>query len=148
LFPEHKQRGQNEMQLTVRHADGSEAKLPTFYPRTLGLHPTQIYETISMILLLFVLLSYYPFKRRDGAVMVVFMLAYAVHRYLNEMLRTDTDPVAFGLTLSQNISILCFAVGAAAGIYLWRRPLPAPAAPAAPSSFSGEPQATAAPHSR
>ena len=41
-------------------------RLPAFVPRTLGLHPTQLYETISMGLCLFLLLSFYPFRRHDG----------------------------------------------------------------------------------
>jgi phosphatidylglycerol---prolipoprotein diacylglyceryl transferase len=96
--------------------------LPTFTPTSIGLHPTQIYETISMCLLLFFLLSYYPFRRHDGEMLVLLMLCYGVHRFLNEMLRTDTDPVAFGLTLSQNISILILIAGVLLGIAVWRRP--------------------------
>ena len=90
----------------MRHPDGTKQTLPAAYPKTIGLHPTQIYESISMGLLLLVLLAYYPLKRHDGTVFILFMAAYAVHRFLNEMLRTDTDPVAFGMTLSQNGSIL------------------------------------------
>jgi prolipoprotein diacylglyceryltransferase len=56
--------------------------------------------------------------------MVLFMLAYAVHRFLNEMLRTDTDPVAFNMTLSQNISILVLAAGIILGIVVWTRSPP------------------------
>ena len=101
------------------------AKFPVtigpFRPLTLGLNPTQIYETISMVLLLFFMLSYYPLKRYDGSVMVFFMLGYGVHRFLNEMLRTDTDPVAFNMTLSQNISIVVLIAGLVLGAIVWRR---------------------------
>lgn len=92
-------------------------------PRTLPLHPTQIYESISMILLLLVLFAYEPFRRRDGMVMAVFMIGYPVHRFLNEMLRNDTDPVAFGMTLSQNGSLLLFLAGLSLFIWLWRQPV-------------------------
>jgi phosphatidylglycerol:prolipoprotein diacylglycerol transferase len=114
--------GDNGMQLTVLRGD-AEVKLPPFMPTSIGLNPTQPFETISMCLLLFFMLSYYPYKRRDGELMVVLLLVYAVHRFLNEMLRTDTDPVAFGLTLSQNISIGIFAAGVALAIVVSRRPL-------------------------
>jgi len=117
-------RGLNDVQMSVERG-GKTVDLPAFAPRTIGLHPTQIYETISMSLMTFLLLSYYPYKRRDGLIMVVFMLGYAVHRFLNEMLRTDTDPVAFGMTLSQNISILIFVSGLMLGaLALYRRPGP------------------------
>src|SRR6266446_4116005 len=114
-------RGLNDVQMSVERG-GKTVDLPAFAPRTIGLHPTQIYETISMSLMTFLLLSYYPYKRRDGLIMVVFMLGYAVHRFLNEMLRTDTDPVAFGMTLSQNISILIFVSGLMLGALALSRP--------------------------
>lgn len=115
-------RGKNDLQLTIRRA-GQEIPLEEFAPRTIGLHPTQIYESVSMVLLLWLLLCYYPFKRHDGSVMVLFMLAYAVHRFVNEMLRTDTEKVLFDLTLSQNISIGVLAAGVLLGVLVWRRPV-------------------------
>jgi len=110
------------LQLTVDR-NGGATTLPAFTPTSIGLHPTQIYETISMCLLLFFLLSYHPYRRHDGELLVLLMLCYGVHRFLNEMLRTDTDPVAFGLTLSQNISIVILIAGAILGVVVWRRPL-------------------------
>ena len=68
----------------------------TFRPRTLPLQPTQPYESISMFLLFLALTAYYPFRRHHGEMMVLFMLGYAAHRFIDEMLRNDTDPVAFG----------------------------------------------------
>ena len=111
-------KGKNDLALTVKRrsaANGQaverELTLPAFSPLTIGLHPTQIYETISMVLLLGVMLAYWPFRRRDGELMVILMLAYAVHRFLNEILRDDTKPVFAGMTLSQNGSILLFLAG-------------------------------------
>lgn len=94
----------------------------TFAPTSIGVNPTQIYETISMSLLLFFLLSYFPYKRRDGELMVLLMFGYGVHRFLSEMLRTDTAPVAFGLTLSQNVSIAVLVGSVVLGVLVWRRP--------------------------
>src|SRR5439155_4530237 len=90
-----------ELKLKVAR-DGKEVALAAFTPTSIGLHPTQIYETISMCLLLFFLLSYYPYKRHDGELFVLLMFGYGVHRFLNENLRTDTEKFADGLTLSQN----------------------------------------------
>jgi phosphatidylglycerol:prolipoprotein diacylglycerol transferase len=103
-------RGQRDLQLTVRRSE-EEIELPAFEPRTLGLHPTQLYETISTLLLFLLLTAYYPFHRIDGQVMGLFLALYAVHRFLNESLRNDTAPVAFGMTLSQNGSILILLAG-------------------------------------
>jgi len=122
----------DEVNMTV-FRDGQEAPvpLPPFMPTSIGVHPTQIYETISMCLLLFFLLSYYPYKRHDGELFVLFLIGYGMHRFLNEMLRTDTTPVAFGMTLSQNVSLLVLAFAAALATIVWRRPLIGQAEPAA-----------------
>jgi prolipoprotein diacylglyceryltransferase len=124
------------LNLKVRRGD-AEVTLPSFVPRTIPLNPTQPYETISMCLLLFLLLSYYPFKRKDGELIVLLMLGYGVHRFLNEMLRTDTDPVAFGLTLSQNISLAILAAAVILGIVVWRRPPDGAVQPAGPAAETG-----------
>ncbi len=103
----------------------------TYAPTTIGVNPTQIYETISMSLLLFFLLSYLPYRRRDGELMVLLMFGYGVHRFLNEMLRTDTEPVAFGLTYSQNVSIGVLVAALVLAWIVYRRPADSPAPPAA-----------------
>jgi prolipoprotein diacylglyceryltransferase len=110
------------LQLTVIR-DGKNEVLPPFAPKSIGLNPTQIYETISMSLLLFFLLSYYPYKRRDGELMVLLMFGYGVHRFLNEMLRLDTDPGIGDLTLSQIISLFVLAGAVVLAIVVWRRPV-------------------------
>ncbi|HYV36819.1 MAG TPA: prolipoprotein diacylglyceryl transferase family protein [Gemmataceae bacterium] len=111
--------GQNTVTFKVLHANGVEALVGPFTPWTIGLHPTQIYESVSMALLFLLLLAYFPYRRRDGAVMVLFMICYACHRFLNEMLRNDTDAVGFGMTLSQNISIIVLVSGLLLGAWLW-----------------------------
>jgi phosphatidylglycerol:prolipoprotein diacylglycerol transferase len=116
-------RGEKELALTVNR-DGQIIDLTSFKPKTLKLHPTQIYESVSMLLLFILLTAYYPFRRRDGEVMVIFMIGYAIHRFLNEMLRNDTEPVAYtGMTLSQNGSILFLAVALILAAILWRKPV-------------------------
>jgi phosphatidylglycerol:prolipoprotein diacylglycerol transferase len=114
-------RGKTDLALSVQR--GNEVvKLPSFQPRSLGLHPTQLYESVSTLLLFLLLTAYFPFRRREGEVMILFMLGYSVHRFLNEMLRNDTDPVAFGMTLSQNGSILVYAAALVLAYWLWRSP--------------------------
>src|SRR5206468_12855583 len=112
------ERGKTDVQLTIERAPGS-SNLPAFGARTLGLHPTQLYESMSMFLLYVLLVAFHPFRPRVGSVMVLLMLGYAVHRFLNEMLRTDTEPVGFDMTLSQNGSVLVLLAGLAIGAWLW-----------------------------
>jgi phosphatidylglycerol:prolipoprotein diacylglycerol transferase len=123
-------RGKTDLTLTVHHANSTEEELPPFWPKTLGLHPTQIYESVSTALMFFLLLAFYPFKRRDGEVMVLFMFCYAVHRFLNEVLRNDTDPVAFGMTQAQNFSIVVLVAALFMAWWLWRKPVQYPPAEA------------------
>ncbi|HEY1381295.1 MAG TPA: prolipoprotein diacylglyceryl transferase family protein [Gemmataceae bacterium] len=119
-------RGKKDVTLTVQRA-GYEVTLPAYIPRTIGLIPTQIYESVSMFLIFLVLLALYPLRRYNGQVMVVLMLCYAVHRFFNESLREDTPPVG-GLTVSQWISLGIFAAGVL--LHLWRRRYPLrPSAP-------------------
>jgi len=111
--------GKNDLLFKVKHNDGTEQDVGPFTPWTIGLHPTQLYESISMALLFLLLLAYYPYRRHAGEVMVLFMLCYAVHRFLNEVLRNDTSPVLWDMTLSQNLSIVVFACGVVLGLWLW-----------------------------
>jgi phosphatidylglycerol:prolipoprotein diacylglycerol transferase len=112
-------RGKNDLILKVRRANGDVEDIGPIVPWTIGLHRTQVYESISMAILFFLLLAYFPYRRRAGAVMVLYMVCYAAHRFLNEILRVDTEPVAFDMTLSQNISIIVFAAGVLLGLWLW-----------------------------
>ncbi len=108
-------RDQRTLTLTVR---GQPAPV-VCVPGSLGLHPTQLYETVSMFLLFLLLLAYSPFKTRDGQVMAVMMMGYAIHRSLNELLRADVRPVGF----EAYGSVLMFAAGAV--LLLWLYVLPA-----------------------
>ncbi len=134
-------------------------ELPAFVPRTIGLYPTQVYETVSMVLLILLLLAYYPYRRHDGQLMVLLMIGYAIHRFVNESLRIEPSYGSLGLTLSQWGSVVIFVAAVGIEIYLWRMmpsrwsgdvppptPVPAPApspapAPAAAQSPTTNPQA-------
>jgi phosphatidylglycerol---prolipoprotein diacylglyceryl transferase len=134
-------RGQTELTLTVERNHVRET-LPAFAPKTLGLHPTQLYEAISMFLLFLLLNAFYPIRRHYGEVFVLLIVCYTLHRFVNEMLRNDTDPVlGTGMTLSQNGSLLFFAVGVGLLVWLWRRPPD----PALVSAVGASPEAASAP---
>lgn len=110
-------RGQHELVLTVLRG-GEEVSLAPFTPRSVGLYPTQLYETISMILLILLLVAYYPFRRHDGQLMVLCMVGYSIHRFIDESLRIE-PAIGLGLTLSQWGSVVIFT--AASGIEVWLR---------------------------
>ena len=101
--------------------------------------PTQVYETISMVLITLLLLAFQPFRRHDGQVMVLLMLTYAVHRFLNEAIRIEPT-YRFGLTLSQWISIGIFGAGIGLEVYL-RRSQPKLPPGALPLGYGAKPVA-------
>jgi prolipoprotein diacylglyceryltransferase len=109
-------RGKNDLALTVRRG-GADVDLAPFRPWTLGLHPTQLYESIGMLLAFLLLLAYYPFRCRPGELMAVLMVCYGIERYLDELLRADPRPIGF----ERYISLIL--VGCGVGLLLWlRRP--------------------------
>lgn len=116
-------RGRNRLDLEVERA-GERVSL-SFIPRTVPFFATQLYETVSMVLLIGVLVAFQPFRRHDGQVLVVLMVGYSCHRFLNEAIRIEPT-YALGLTLSQWIS-LGFLLGAGlleGYLRLTQRPLP------------------------
>ncbi len=111
-------RGKSQLVLAVER-DGKVVELPPFSPGTLGLYPTQLYETVSMVLLVLLLLAYYPYRRHDGQLMVLLMVGYSVHRFVNESLRIEPT-VGSGLTLSQWGSVVIFVMAAGMETFLWK----------------------------
>ena len=134
-------KGVNELSLVVRR-DGTELPF-AFTPRTVSFYPTQVYETVSMLLLMLLLLAFQPFRRHDGQVMVLWMLGYAVHRFFNEAIRIEPT-YAMGLTLSQWISVGIFAAGVALELYLRWAMSPLPPGPL-PLSYGVEKPTTETP---
>ncbi len=110
-------RGKSQLWFTVERA-GQNVDIPTFSPRTIGLYPTQLYETVSMVLLILVLLAFYPYRRHDGQLIVVLMIGYSIHRFINESLRIEPSYNG-GLTLSQWGSVLVFVAAVTMETYLW-----------------------------
>jgi phosphatidylglycerol---prolipoprotein diacylglyceryl transferase len=99
-------RGKNDLALTVKRGS-QEIDLTPFMPETLGLFPTQLYESISMLLVFLLLTAYFAYRRRPGEVMALFMFCYGLQRYLVEMLRDDPRPVG----LEKYTSLLLMIAG-------------------------------------
>lgn len=106
-----------ESQLSLGVVRNGVPETITFTPRTVSFFPTQLYETVSMALLVLVLLAFQPLRRHDGQMMVLLMLGYSAHRFLNEALRIEPT-YALDLTLSQWISLGIFGTGLALEVFL------------------------------
>jgi phosphatidylglycerol:prolipoprotein diacylglycerol transferase len=80
-------------------------------------HPTQLYE-IGLALIMFAILWRLGARKlKPGQLFAMFMILYAIERFLIEFVRAKTDRWVFGLSTSQLASIGLLAVG----LYFWFR---------------------------
>jgi phosphatidylglycerol:prolipoprotein diacylglycerol transferase len=91
--------------------------------RSLPVHPAQIYSALSAAMLAWLLWEYYPFRKRDGQVVTLMLLLHPIDRFLLEIIRIDELPVfGTGMSISQNISLVLFALALVQWVRLQRRP--------------------------
>lgn len=99
-----------ELTITVKR-DGQAKTLTFVPPPSLPLLPTQLYMALDGVILSLLLAAYYPLRRREGAVMALLMMTYAINRYLIEYLRLDNPEYVGKFTISQAISLGLFTSG-------------------------------------
>lgn len=77
-------------------------------PLNIPLHPTQLYEATTNVLLGVFLIWMFRRKQYDGQIFWTYVLAYAVFRFFHEFLRADPRGFLFGgaLSTSQFIAIV------------------------------------------
>jgi phosphatidylglycerol:prolipoprotein diacylglycerol transferase len=98
-------------------------------PLNVPLHPTQLYEAGAEALILAVLLVTESRGRRfPGRTFWVYMLLYAVSRYIIEMFRGDPRGSVLMFSTSQFISLILAPLAIAMLIYLRRGAAPTPTA--------------------
>ena len=99
----------------------------TGVPIDAKLHPTQLYESFSMLIAFFFLLWLHRRKRFSGQVILTYALIYATVRFLIEFVRDDPRGDILGLTTLTGLStsqMIGLVVGPAALLLLiirWRR---------------------------
>jgi phosphatidylglycerol:prolipoprotein diacylglycerol transferase len=99
----------------------------TGVPIDVSLHPTQLYESFSMLIVFFFLLWLHKHKRFNGQVILFYALLYSTIRFLIEFLRDDPRGDVFGLTTRTGLStsqLISIVVGLGALVLLiirWRR---------------------------
>ena len=86
-----------------------------------GVHPTEIYESLLNFSLYFALAWLFRRRKFDGQVFGVYLVAYAFIRAFVEMFRGDypASQIHFGLTPAQMVSVPILVVGL---ILLWKLP--------------------------
>ena len=84
--------------------------LPADAAASLPVHPTQLYESLAGIALLFLVLAVRRHQRVPGQALAAFALGYGVLRYLIEIVRADPNRGVVGpWSTSQFIAIATFA---------------------------------------
>jgi phosphatidylglycerol:prolipoprotein diacylglycerol transferase len=96
-------------------------------PLNIPLHPTQLYEAGAEALILVVLLATESRGRKfPGRTFWLYMLMYAISRYIIEIFRGDPRGTVFMFSTSQFISVILIPLALAMLIYLGRQTSPAP----------------------
>jgi phosphatidylglycerol:prolipoprotein diacylglycerol transferase len=94
-------------------------------PRSLPVHPAQLYDAINLGLLALVLWLYYPLRRHEGELLAVGMMLYSITRFVIEIIRVDEpSQLGTGFSISQLISFGVFMAGAVLLTYIELRNRP------------------------
>ncbi|HZS38084.1 MAG TPA: prolipoprotein diacylglyceryl transferase [Polyangia bacterium] len=87
---------------------------------SLGVHPTQLYESLNGLILLGLCFLVRRVRTFSGQVFVAWMMGYAVLRYFVEVLRADEERGNIGpLSTSQFIGVTTFLIGAVLLVWLY-----------------------------
>lgn len=87
----------------------------------LYLHPTQLYESIAMLVVFGILILIHRKKRFDGQVLIAYGIIYGIVRFIIEFLRDDPRGNLFGLTGLTGLStsqIISLIVAAGAVVFM------------------------------
>jgi phosphatidylglycerol:prolipoprotein diacylglycerol transferase len=92
-------------------------------PTHVLLHPTQLYESAGELIIFLVLILLRSHKSFTGQLFMMYLIFYAVLRFIVEFFRGDVARgfIMGGLSVSQGISLLLFIAGLAGFIALRKR---------------------------
>lgn len=99
----------------------------TGVPTDVHLHPTQLYESLSMLIVFLFLLWLHKHRRFSGQVILLYALIYSVIRFMIEFVRDNKRSELMGLTsltglsTSQLISILIGITALVLLVIRWRK---------------------------
>jgi phosphatidylglycerol---prolipoprotein diacylglyceryl transferase len=104
-FPSHSSAHQQHVRLKLIAQEA---------PRSLPVHPVQLYEAALALFLAFLLHRNFHKRRRPGDVFWAMLIGYGLIRFGVEFFRADNSAAYWGLTISQAISIAFVTVGGVA----------------------------------
>ena len=110
----------NNQRATRSWTTASASPIP---PRSLPVHPAQLYSAIDAFLIAMFLLAWYPFRRHNGELVALMLTIYPITRFLEEIIRTDESAIfGTGMSISQNVSILLLVAAVALWIFVLKSP--------------------------
>ncbi len=117
----------NHDYLSIITSDGTTHRVgsvdPNALPRSVPVHPTQIYSAINGLVVCLFLWFVFPFRRRDGEVLAWGLTVFPITRFLMEWVRTDEPQnFLFGMTISQTISVGLLTLAVGLWLYLLAKP--------------------------
>jgi phosphatidylglycerol:prolipoprotein diacylglycerol transferase len=77
-------------------------------PEVIKLHPTQLYSAGINLIFFIVLFLLWSKRKFDGMIFWLYIMMYSVYRLGIEFFRADNEPLFFGLTAAQIMSIVLF----------------------------------------
>jgi len=102
--------------------------IPADAPHTLGVHPSQLYESFGLFVLFLVMRSAWKRPHRTGQVMLLYPIGYGILRFLTEATRGDSARPIFAMTASQVVALGFIAFGVTAygllSATVWRKSTP------------------------
>jgi phosphatidylglycerol:prolipoprotein diacylglycerol transferase len=100
-----------------------------FPKRSLPVHPTQIYSSVNAFLLFLSLWLFFPYRWKNGQVILLTLGLYALSRFVLELIRTDESGfLGSWLTISQWVSVISILAVIALGVAIHQQPRLSPAA--------------------
>lgn len=95
---------------------------PDLHDWSLFVYPTQFYSWLCALGVALLVLAYEKWgARREGQVLVVFLLIYAPARFFLEIYRGDSNATAGALTQGQNVSLIVFLMSLVVWVLLqWK----------------------------
>ncbi|MFH1613360.1 MAG: prolipoprotein diacylglyceryl transferase [bacterium] len=85
-----------------------------------SVHPTQIYESIILLIIFFILLNFKKIKKFDGQVFFLYMILYSISRFFIELLRVN-EKIMFNLSSAQIVSIILVIIGICLWLYFGKK---------------------------
>ncbi len=103
-----------------------EATIARHDYHSVAMHPSQLYQAIGPLIMALFTHALLMRRKRHGVVLIVGYGLYAIQRFIEEGIRTDSPEDTFGLTISQGVSIGILAVCVLSYLYLQTLPLRSP----------------------